>query len=382
MGVPAALLANLLIIGTLLYFVVLHETDRDLFYRSVQEDEYLEWGTFWGFALAWIVCWAGAWRQRRETRLWPWFLVGVGLFCFVVAMEEISWGQRVLGYRPPPYFLEHNFQQELNFHNLVDDDLRSLALKAVILGYGVILPLLGLVPPLGRLLLRLGVVVPPPELIPGFGVTYWLYEAYPFSFSGEITEYMLGLGFLFAALVRWREMREPEAGGLLRWRHAASVGGAGVLVAVVGIGSAAASHWRSETPELVATASAEVAALREDFQGYGRRHGRLPSRCGLHKRLYTFVQEYHKDFLLRGQYAALVARGLPEERAEFFLDPWNDPYWIRDRCDSDGEARVVFVYSFGPNRRRDSSRWEIREDDVGALIHSFGHRVDPEGEGR
>ena len=28
--------------------------------------------------------------------------------CFVVAMEEISWGQRLFGYRAPAYFLGHN----------------------------------------------------------------------------------------------------------------------------------------------------------------------------------------------------------------------------------------------------------------------------------
>jgi hypothetical protein len=377
MGVPAALLGNLLIIGTLLYFWFLYENDRDLFYQSVQEDEYLEWGTFWGFALAWVVCWVAAWRQRREARTWPWFLVGVGLFCFVVAMEEISWGQRVFGYRPPVYFLEHNFQQELNVHNVMDDDLRQLAVQVVIVGYGVVLPLLGLLPIVGRLLLRLGVVVPPPELIPSFAASYWVYEEYPFEFSGEITEYMLGLGFLFAALVRWWEIRQPGPGTPLRWRHAASVGVAWTAVLLLGIGNAAASEWRlARTPELVIATSREVTAMSQDFQDRTRVRGRLATRCGVHKRVYTWVQKYDGEFLLEGRYAGLVAQGLPRERAEFFLDPWNNPYWIRDYCDTDSGARVVFLYSFGPNRRRDSNRTEIREDDVGAMIHSVGRRVD------
>jgi hypothetical protein len=91
----------------------------------------------------------------------------------------------------------------------------------------------------------------------------------------------------------------------------------------------------------------------------------------LHKRVYTFVEKkkYARP-LTEGSFTRLVDRGLPEARAEFFLDPWNSPYWIRDRCDEDNGRRVVFVYSFGPNRSRDSSRWEILGDDIGkhALI--------------
>jgi hypothetical protein len=93
------------------------------------------------------------------------------------------------------------------------------------------------------------------------------------------------------------------------------------------------------------------------------------TKCGLHKRLYTFVEDkkYERP-LAAGAFASLTGVGLPEERAEFFLDPWNSPYWIRDRCDEDTERRSVFIYSFGPNRSRDSNRWEILGDDVGAYV--------------
>jgi hypothetical protein len=81
------------------------------------------------------------------------------------------------------------------------------------------------------------------------------------------------------------------------------------------------------------------------------------------------VEEYEERGLLEGSFSALQSQGLPSERAEFFLDPWNSPYWLRDRCDRASNQRIVFVYSFGPNRRRDSSRTEILGDDVGAYVH-------------
>ena len=63
-----------------------------------------------------------------------------------------------------------------------------------------------------------------------------------------------------------------------------------------------------------------------------------------------------------------MQQGLPEQRAEFLIDPWNHPYWIRSRCAKRGFKRRVFVYSFGPNRKRDSTQWELLEDDVGAYV--------------
>jgi hypothetical protein len=102
-----------------------------------------------------------------------------------------------------------------------------------------------------------------------------------------------------------------------------------------------------------------------------RQRGRLTTGCGLHKRLYGYVRKYRRTHLQRGQFAALVEQGLPEERAAYFLDPWNNPYWIRHRCeDVEGAGRrmSVFVYSFGPNRRRDSTPFTLDGDDIGSYV--------------
>lgn len=106
LGWSGALVANLLLIGVFAGFTVVRVYAEDVFYRSVQEDEALEWATFWAFLLAAGACALGAFRQWSSLRRLPWFLLGLGLFCLFVAMEEISWGQRVLGYQPPNYFLD------------------------------------------------------------------------------------------------------------------------------------------------------------------------------------------------------------------------------------------------------------------------------------
>jgi hypothetical protein len=334
----------------------------DFYYLSIQEDEYIEWASFWAFLLSCVAGIIAARSYRDSTARFPWYFSGVAMFCFLIAMEEISWGQRVLGYRAPVYFLEHNFQQELNFHNVVATDYRKLALSLTIIGYGIALPLLGLVRSIRRILDRVGVIVPSSGLLPAFAATFLVYHFYPFSHSGEWVELMLGTSFLFSILPEIKKDGQASTGR--------SFGGVGsILIAcgvvlALGLLSGAASRMQRDThPATLQAARAEIEAIKRDFES-----GRVDSTCSLHKRLYTFVVKYEQNNLLQGEFAGLTNQGLPKERAEFLLDPWNAPYWIRDRCVLDSGQRVVFVYSFGPNRRRDSAELELRGDDVGAYI--------------
>ncbi len=365
------LVANLLAVLPLLVALALHESSRDAYYQAVQEDEFLEWATVWAFAVAAVIFAVAAVRQRRASGALPWFLAGVSLFCVFVAGEEISWGQRVLGYRPPVYFLQENFQQELNIHNVVDTSLRKLALKGVILGYGVLLPLLALAAPVRRQLDRLAVVASPWQLAPAFLVTWVVYQQYPLKFTGEVIELMVGLGFLFASLVAAETFAgRPETGPRRLGRLALVV----AIVAALGLAAAAYSRGQRGTgEEILAAVVTETAALKDDFLTMARdNRGKAVTRCGVHKRVYSFVEKYDTDYLYEGAFAALTGQGMPTERAEFFLDPWNSPYWIRDECSRRRGSRVIFVYSFGPNRKRESTEWELQGDDVGAVIFQLG----------
>jgi len=312
-------------------------------------------------------------RQRRQVGSLPWCFVGLALFCFGVAMEEISWGQRLLGYRPHPYFLEHNFQQEFNLHNVASMQLRRLALQLVSGGYGVALPLLLLVPALGRLAGRIRLFGPPTALVPAFAVTFLLYVVYPFKFAGEVVELMLGLGFLFALLARVREL-PPAARPARAAAAAAEIALYAALVALLSLGSVSLetgfpSLNRTLDSQRLAAARVELAALERDLlRVMQARGGKLASSCKLHKRLYSYVEKYEVAELLELEFSRLSGPGVPEARVEFFLDPWNSPYWVRDRCTRDGKRRSTFVYSLGPNRRRDSSKWELRGDDLGAYL--------------
>ena len=353
----ASVVANLLVLLTFVVAAVLNDLDPNLYYRSVQEDEYLEWATFWGFiAGAYFYSAAAVWQYRQAGKL-PWFVLALAAFCFLVAMEEISWGQRLLGYRPPDYFLEQNYQQEFNFHNVVDTSYRKLAMQLILLGYGVLLSALSLARPAARILQRWRIVAPPPGLIVSFLAMSVIYKWYPWSHTGEWVEFTMALGFMFAAVLGRASDSSRGTGSQTRQVLLPLVGILALAVLTVTV----VRHGRSADPSTVQAARLEIEALSADFNS-----GEIQTRCGIHKRLYTFMQEYRQPYFLEGYYAQLTRAIDAEARGTFLLDPWNSAYWVRHKC-ADGKV-VLFVYSFGPDRRRNSSDWEILGDDIGAYL--------------
>jgi hypothetical protein len=218
-----ALLANAIVLGFLALLACLAIYDPDAYYRSVQEDQALEWASFWSFLVAGLVFGRVAVRKRRSIGGLPWFPMGLALFCLFVAMEEISWGQRIFGHRPPVYFLEQNYQQELNLHNIAGTWLRLFVFRAIVLGYGVLLPLVDQIPEARRLLERFGIVPPPASLVPSMLTMFCVHLWYPWKFTGEVIECSLGMGFLFAAIGNASALTPDLDRRPIRWTVALTV---------------------------------------------------------------------------------------------------------------------------------------------------------------
>ncbi len=355
----AGILANLSILLAFVAAALLNAFDEPLYYLSVQEDEILEWATFWGFIVAAGIYFVNALNELKAGRQLPWFVFGLSLFCFLVAMEEISWGQRLLGYRAPDYFLEQNFQQELNIHNVIDTSLRKLMLQMILLGYGVILSAAGLWPPAKRLFARVGIVIPSPVLIVSFLAMSVVYAWYPWSHTGEWVELTMAFGFTYAALFACVSVRSETTNVMIAFA---------AIWVLAALTDTVVRFAHAVDPARLELARLEIDALREDFLS-----GHVQTRCGIHKRLYTFVGKYRQRYLLEGEFSRLLQSRGEDTRAEYLLDPWNSPYWIRHKCKNGREVR--FVYSFGPDRSRNSSSWEIGNegrggDDIGAYLEN------------
>ena len=124
-------------------------TDLPGFLKYAQEDGIVEWLTVAGLLAGSFVCFfrfAKLYNKKSK-----WFLLvtlGLGLFLFFAAGEEISWGQRILGIKSPEYFQNNNTQHETNLHNLVVGGIKinklvfSLILIILLAAYLTIVPLL------------------------------------------------------------------------------------------------------------------------------------------------------------------------------------------------------------------------------------------------
>jgi len=358
-------LANLCVFSLIAGFSALSALDPDVYYQNVQEDQPLEWATFWGFMAAAVLFMRAAILQRERRQL-PWFFAGLATFCVLVAMEEISWGQRLLGYTPPLYFLENNYQLELNLHNVVPTSLRKLTLGAILVLYGALLPLFERIPAGHELLAKLRITAPPAGLAPIFVVLVGLLIVYPLSYTGELIEACMAVAFLFSAIAAsdhlGNDANEASKTALsIRWP--ALIG----TLSVVTILALVSAFWSraqlSAEPVVVEVAATEIRAIERDLRNM---IDDQMLACGKHERLNAMAKRSKGERLRKGRFRSLTRSGLPEERAEFFIDPWSTAYWVRTSCNDRRDK--VFIYSFGPNRGRDSSKWKLGGDDIGVIF--------------
>ena len=347
---------SLLIVAVIPVAAVLHDQFASAYHLVTQEDGVVEWATFWAFVASFsLFSWAVA---RPGQSIWSrLYLLGLGLGCLLIALEEISWGQRIFGFRPPEAFLSGNFQQELNLHNLVVAGTRKAALMTLLVGFGVLLPLVGRIAPFRTWLVALEVSVPTLAIVPAFLAMAVLYTIYPWQSTGEWVEFMAGMGLLYAAL----EAREGSRAAAFTRSKALAAWCTPLLLGVL----SSTFQPSNNSVALVELARGETRALAADF-----RSGRLRSRCGVHKRVYSFVAKYGSIELSQGAFAEFTENSSTDPaRRKYFLDPWNMAYWIRHECSRERRQRFVFVYSFGPNARRESTDWEVAGDDIGSYVY-------------
>ena len=315
----------------------------------MQEDRAVEWATVGLFLAAGVVrCYPAA--QKRRV-----FDVLVGLFCLFVAGEEISWGQRVIGYTPPDVFLEHNTQQEANVHNFADVFGRpKWMLVLALAGYGLLLPALARGAPARRLLERVGATPPARAVAPWFLAAIAMLVWYPVTFTGEWVELLAGWLFLAAA-----PLSAPAAG----------------LTAAAVVPVALAMTWvsavrRSGDGSDLACARAETRALVEDIVQGGAATADLDEMASVHKRVRSAVTSGYlaEDLLARFRAARCASRSRESlvTRRRYAVDPWGTAYWLYVAREGAPDVRRVVVYSFGPNRRRDGEPGETMGDDVEA----------------
>lgn len=318
-----------------------------LLHRLLEEDGPAEWATFAAFTLAGGLY---ALAARRSAEAWPRLVaVVLAVFSFFVAGEEISWGQRLLGFRPPEVFLEHNFQQETNVHNFLKKILDTRFIVA-----GLSLVYAGASIPGVARRLPLGTAAAAPIAVP-LVVVAALELVYPFSLVGEAAELLFGLALLTDAGARSGWFAAGPRKAVRAWGLPAGALALGTLLFPL---NDAVTTKRAEV--LLPQAQRELAELERRYRHAPPWRPRLFKKRRLHKRIYTAVR----------------ARYLEGDQG-YFLDAWNQPLWISFARTGPGGGKLL-VYSFGPNRRRDSDLQRLKGaqgveevlegDDLGFLL--------------
>ena len=188
----------------------------------IHENGPVEMSTFLAFIAGGVVALTAAWRVRRAPERGPLMLLIVAFaFAWMFAgMEEISWGQSLLGFASPQGMDRFNVQNETNVHNLEGvQNLHSFLL--FLLGTGG----LALAAFIGRWRY--------PELrVPGstkaclafvafLGLFDWITDNFPFGnpadtiigMLAEVNEMVLAFaGLLFATAVASRLAARARAG--------------------------------------------------------------------------------------------------------------------------------------------------------------------------
>lgn len=367
-----------------------------IFDALMWEDAWAEWTTFFAFLLAGILgCQTllASYRRSGDRRVLlepgPAVLGLVTLFCLLAAGEEISWGQRLIGLRPPELFQQLNFQQELNFHNILHYLISPrLIVLLICLAYGTLLPMLN--PMLGNSNRNgrprwLAASAPHMILVPWFALTGLVYWFRPIFMSTEAAELMLGLLLLTDVYLRIRVLQGPSA----RLRSLATTWtgillGLPLLLGLV-VNPIVDPLLYGPDPQRVEQALEELQLLANDLSENDWINPGISRDGDLYdSRIYYAVKQQWLYFDETGNY--FNKRDIqidPGEimRLNYFLDPWNNAYWIRMQ----GE-QPVWLYSFGPNRRLDTilsdadgipTPDQIAGDDVGVWLPPDGSERQP-----
>lgn len=84
------------------------------------EGGFIEYGTSLAFLLAAIFAFPiGKSFLSRQDQLMGYLYYALAAGLFLVGMEEISWGQKLLGFKSSEFFQTYNSQSEITLHNLV-----------------------------------------------------------------------------------------------------------------------------------------------------------------------------------------------------------------------------------------------------------------------
>ncbi|MEP6994610.1 MAG: hypothetical protein ABI968_08830 [Acidobacteriota bacterium] len=175
-------------------------------------------GSLIGLRLAWTL------RERGEKRWNYGFYVVFSLGLFVTAMEEIAWGQQLLGFETPESFRSINRQGETTLHNIGALQGRSEWLRLLFGTGGIVGVWLSFRPALAKIgapaiLLPWFLLIAAHAAIDAYNDSFPIQPRFDFTMqrTSEVVELLIGMaGFLYVLLNLRRLFSGAEPDGPVR----------------------------------------------------------------------------------------------------------------------------------------------------------------------
>jgi len=107
-----------------------------------QEDSIFEYLTFASYLAAagfFLTTITRVWKLSipKQRGITIAIFIIVALICVFIAGEEISWGQRIIGWNTPDLIAARNFQQETNLHNFLSPRLKEQLVMITAIGFNI-----------------------------------------------------------------------------------------------------------------------------------------------------------------------------------------------------------------------------------------------------
>lgn len=211
------ILSGLLMLILPLIFWITYKVNPGKYIEIAREDNLIEWAGFSFFLISGFLSLILSYRiKKSQHNVHSWFFILFSLFLIFCAMEEISWGQRVMGIPSTEFFNTHSDQKEINLHNVLqmEYDFKTRKLGAwLLLFYVVGMPLMSFFRSVRNFFNRTGIFFPSFVLAPGFitAIVMMLIDR-PTGFEEEYGEFLFSLGFfLFVIIEHFRRTDEENA---------------------------------------------------------------------------------------------------------------------------------------------------------------------------
>ncbi len=172
--------------------------DPIIYAHLVAEDNWGEYLTAFNYLVAFILFAMASWSSKKLSA--PIYLLLCALLV-LAGMEELSWGQRMVGIDTPDYLKAYNHKGEINLHNMIATTrLLSSVGWTLFIWYAVIPLACAFSSGLKNFFsTRLKAPMPPLYLFPVFFIGTFFFTIQPLIKWDEIGELMVSVGFQFFA---------------------------------------------------------------------------------------------------------------------------------------------------------------------------------------